>query len=165
LIKVILSSGEEMWRVDAYQIPYYNRGIEEAKRAHAMFADCWVASFVYNENILLLDEYSKVFESSSNGSYRNTDEVWWRYRISRSCDEWRPNILYWFPVYCAYYIKVQHLTHTISMLRKLSIWTVVELNKDTIITNTDRTVFFGNFFPLEFTFSGPISIRYYCVFV
>jgi hypothetical protein len=26
--------------------------------------------------------------SSSNGSYRNTDEVWWRYRISRSCDVW-----------------------------------------------------------------------------
>jgi hypothetical protein len=25
---------EKMWRVDAYQIPYYSRGIEEAKRTH-----------------------------------------------------------------------------------------------------------------------------------
>jgi hypothetical protein len=29
----------------------------------------------------------KISESSSNGSYRNTDELWWRYGISRSCDE------------------------------------------------------------------------------
>jgi hypothetical protein len=42
LIEVIRSSGEEMWRVDAYQIPYYSRGIEEAKRTHPIFAD-WVA--------------------------------------------------------------------------------------------------------------------------
>jgi hypothetical protein len=45
------------------------------------------AVIAMNENILLLDEYSKVklflippslkiSESSSNGSYRNTDEVW-----------------------------------------------------------------------------------------
>jgi hypothetical protein len=27
----------------------------------------------------------KFSESSSNGSYRNTGEVWWRYGISRSC--------------------------------------------------------------------------------
>jgi hypothetical protein len=40
LIEVIRSSGEEMWRVDAYQIPYYSRGIEEAKRTHPRFADC-----------------------------------------------------------------------------------------------------------------------------
>jgi uncharacterized membrane protein len=40
LIEVIRSSGEEMWRVDAYQIPYYSRGIEEAKRTHLRFADC-----------------------------------------------------------------------------------------------------------------------------
>ena len=39
LIEVIRSSGEEMWRVDAYQIPYYSRGIEEAKRTHPRFAD------------------------------------------------------------------------------------------------------------------------------
>jgi hypothetical protein len=32
LIEVIRSSGEEMWRVDAYQIPYYSRGIEGEKR-------------------------------------------------------------------------------------------------------------------------------------
>jgi hypothetical protein len=42
LIEVIRSSGEEMWRVDAYQIPYYSRGIEEAKRTHPRFADWFV---------------------------------------------------------------------------------------------------------------------------
>ena len=40
LIEVIRSSGEEMWRVDAYQIPYYSRGTEEAKQTHLRFADC-----------------------------------------------------------------------------------------------------------------------------
>jgi hypothetical protein len=40
LIEVIRFSGEEMWRVDAYQIPYYSRGIEEAKRTHPRFVDC-----------------------------------------------------------------------------------------------------------------------------
>ena len=39
-IEVIRSSDEEMWRVDAYQIPYYSRGIEEAKRTRPRFADC-----------------------------------------------------------------------------------------------------------------------------
>ena len=34
------------------------------------------ADIATNENILLLDEYSlKISESSSNGSYRNTDEA------------------------------------------------------------------------------------------
>jgi hypothetical protein len=37
--------------------------------------------------IILIPPSLKISESSSNGSYRNTDEVWWRYRISRSCDE------------------------------------------------------------------------------
>ena len=40
LIEVIRSSGEEMWRVDAYQIQYYSRGIEGEKRTHSRFADC-----------------------------------------------------------------------------------------------------------------------------
>jgi hypothetical protein len=40
LIEVIRSSGVEMWRVDAYQIPYYSRGIEGEKRTHPRFADC-----------------------------------------------------------------------------------------------------------------------------
>jgi hypothetical protein len=39
LIEVIRSSGEEMWRIDAYQIPYYSRGIEGEKRTHPRFAD------------------------------------------------------------------------------------------------------------------------------
>jgi hypothetical protein len=32
LIEVIRSSGEEMWHVDAYQIPYYRQGIEGEKK-------------------------------------------------------------------------------------------------------------------------------------
>jgi hypothetical protein len=36
-----------MWRADAYQIPYYSRGIEEAKRTHPRFAD-W--DYDLNEN-------------------------------------------------------------------------------------------------------------------
>jgi hypothetical protein len=39
LIEVIRYSGEEMWRVDAYQILYYSRGIEGEKRTHPRFAD------------------------------------------------------------------------------------------------------------------------------
>jgi hypothetical protein len=39
LIEVIRSSGEEMWSVDAYQIPYYSRSIEGEKRTHPRFAD------------------------------------------------------------------------------------------------------------------------------
>jgi hypothetical protein len=34
LIEVIRSSGEEMWRVDAYQMPYYSRDIEGEKQTH-----------------------------------------------------------------------------------------------------------------------------------
>jgi hypothetical protein len=54
LIEVIRSSGE-MWRVDAYQIPYYIRGIEGEKDEGTESVD-----IATNENILLLDEYSKV---------------------------------------------------------------------------------------------------------
>jgi hypothetical protein len=32
----------------------------------------------------------KALPKESYGSYRNTDEVWWRYGISRSCDECMP---------------------------------------------------------------------------
>jgi hypothetical protein len=38
-LHVIRSSGEEMWRVDGYKIPYYSRGIEGEKRTHPRFAD------------------------------------------------------------------------------------------------------------------------------
>ena len=47
LIEVIRSSGEEMWRVDAYQILYYSRGIEGEKRTHSRFAD-WTMGFTYD---------------------------------------------------------------------------------------------------------------------
>ena len=50
-----------MYRVDEYQIPYYNRGIEEAKRTHPRFADWGI--LIQNHhgdktitNILLVDE-------------------------------------------------------------------------------------------------------------
>jgi hypothetical protein len=39
--------------------------------------------------IILIPPSLKISGSSSNGSYRNTDEVWWRYGISRNCDEWK----------------------------------------------------------------------------
>jgi hypothetical protein len=58
LIEVIRSSGKEMWRV------------------------------IFESEIVLIPPSLKISESSSNGSYRNTAEVWWRYGISRSCDEW-----------------------------------------------------------------------------
>ena len=53
LIEVIRSSGEEMWRVDAYQIPYYSRGIAEGeKRTHPGFAD-WPRTYIV-ESLLKL---------------------------------------------------------------------------------------------------------------
>ena len=42
---------------------------------------------IFESEIILIPPSLKISESSSNGSYRNTDEVWWRYGISRSCDE------------------------------------------------------------------------------
>jgi hypothetical protein len=44
LIEVIRSSGEEMWRVDAYQILYYRRGIEEVKRTHPIGSGSMISS-------------------------------------------------------------------------------------------------------------------------
>jgi hypothetical protein len=44
LIEVIRSSGEDMWRVDAYQIPYYIRDIEGEKWTHPRFAD-WIIPY------------------------------------------------------------------------------------------------------------------------
>jgi hypothetical protein len=52
LIEVIRSSSEEMWRVDAYQILYYSRGIEEAKRTHPRFADWDTDCIVVNSTII-----------------------------------------------------------------------------------------------------------------
>ena len=58
LIEVIRSSGEEMWRVDAYQIPYYIWGIEKAKRTHPRCADwfdmlsfCLLFTLLWSENL------------------------------------------------------------------------------------------------------------------
>ena len=42
---------------------------------------------IFESEIIVIPPLLKIFESSSNGSYRNTDEVWWRYGIGRSCDE------------------------------------------------------------------------------
>jgi hypothetical protein len=85
LIEVIRSSGEEMWCVDAYQIPYYSRGIEGEKISR--HCDEWkyiIIGRILESEIIWIPPSLKIFESSSNGSYRNTDEVWWRYGISRS---------------------------------------------------------------------------------
>jgi uncharacterized membrane protein YoaT (DUF817 family) len=63
LIEVIQSSGEEMWRVDAYQIPYYSRGIEGEKQTHPRFAD-WgfqfilVSSFFQGSSLFRVPVYS-----------------------------------------------------------------------------------------------------------
>jgi hypothetical protein len=46
LIEVIRSSGKEMWCVDAYQIPYYSRGIEGEKRTRPRFADWLIIGIV-----------------------------------------------------------------------------------------------------------------------
>jgi hypothetical protein len=100
LQSVIRSSGEEMWRIDAYQIPYYSRGNEGGKRTHPRFADCilygvsrhwdeWkyiIIERIFEIEIILIPPSLKISENSSNGSYHNTNEVWWRYGISRSCD-------------------------------------------------------------------------------
>ena len=53
LIEVIRSSGEEMWRVDAYQILYYSRGIEGEKRTHPRFADWYLILTFILHSILL----------------------------------------------------------------------------------------------------------------
>jgi hypothetical protein len=50
---------------------------------------------IFESEIILIPPSLKISESSSNGSYRNTDEVWWRYGISRSCDEcWTTNTFF-----------------------------------------------------------------------
>jgi hypothetical protein len=41
---------------------------------------------IFESEIILIPPSLKISESSSNGSYRNMDEVW-RYGISQSCDE------------------------------------------------------------------------------
>jgi hypothetical protein len=58
LIEVIRSSGEEMWRVDAYQIPYYSRGIEGEKRIHPRFADCLNHLTIINRYIVAMKSWN-----------------------------------------------------------------------------------------------------------
>jgi hypothetical protein len=58
---------------------------------YSVHCDEWkyiVIGWTFESEIILIPPSLKISESSSNGSYRNTDEVWWRYGISRSCDEW-----------------------------------------------------------------------------
>ena len=47
----------------------------------------YIIGRIFESEIILISPSLKIFESSSNGNYRNTDDVWWRYGISRSCDE------------------------------------------------------------------------------
>jgi hypothetical protein len=51
-MEVIRSSGEEIWRVDTFQISYYSPGIEEAKRTHPRFAD-WLFGANRNYSAIL----------------------------------------------------------------------------------------------------------------
>ena len=39
---------------------------------------------IFESEIILIPPSLKISESSSNGSYRNTDEVWWRYGVATS---------------------------------------------------------------------------------
>jgi hypothetical protein len=85
LIEVIRSSGEEMWCIDAYQIPYYSRGIEEAKQTHPRFAD-WMQDNIHcapriSSKMATIDECIE-FALKNIG-------LWWRYGVSRHCDEWK----------------------------------------------------------------------------
>jgi hypothetical protein len=57
LNEVIRISGEEMWRVDAYQIPYYSRGIEGEKRTHPMFVDWLVNMTVLVPTLWIISIY------------------------------------------------------------------------------------------------------------
>jgi hypothetical protein len=59
---------------------------------------------IFESEIILIPPSLKISKSSSNGSYRNTDEVWWRYGISRSCDEWLTwvSLLYTL-IYCRHF--------------------------------------------------------------
>jgi hypothetical protein len=83
MIEVIRSSGEEIWRVDAYQIPYYIRGIEEAKRTHPRFADCLssLCAPLISSKMATIDECIE-FALKNIG-------LWWRYGIRHHCDEWK----------------------------------------------------------------------------
>jgi hypothetical protein len=68
LIEVIRSSGEEMWRVDAYQISYYSRGIEGEKRTHpwvTRFASYTVCTTFLS---LFLHEPKQIWDQSLNES-------------------------------------------------------------------------------------------------
>jgi hypothetical protein len=52
------------------------------------YVQVFIIGRIFESEIILIPPSLKISESSSNGSYRNTDEVWWRYGISQSCDEW-----------------------------------------------------------------------------
>ena len=60
LIEVIPSSGEEMWRIDAYQIPYYSRGIEGEKRTHSRFADWEIVKTSYKLRRLSIYSFDQI---------------------------------------------------------------------------------------------------------
>jgi hypothetical protein len=59
------------------------------READSRHCDEWkyvIIGRIFESEIILIPPSLKIFESSSNGSYRNTDEVWWRYGISRRFD-------------------------------------------------------------------------------
>jgi hypothetical protein len=55
-----------------WKILVFDEGIESA--------DEWkyiIIGRIFESEIILIPSSLKISESSSNGSYRNTDEVWW----------------------------------------------------------------------------------------
>jgi hypothetical protein len=59
--------GEEMWRLDAYQIPYYSRGIEGEKRTHPRFAD-WCMRLI-KQNIVTESGGNEIPEEVLNSGF------------------------------------------------------------------------------------------------
>ena len=59
-----------MWRVDAYQIPYYSRGIEEAKRTHPRFAD-WYNDVLYHLWMYVVFIYLMVYGNKELNNKKN----------------------------------------------------------------------------------------------
>jgi hypothetical protein len=85
LIEVIRSSGEEIWHVDEYQIPYYSGGIEGEKRTHPRFADCLFGkAFAHVRNCLRKEKHMYGTNKNIDGFYTKTTQIWgFRVKIQR----------------------------------------------------------------------------------
>jgi hypothetical protein len=85
LIEVIRSSGEELWRVDAYQIPYYSRGIEEYSKVKLFqYLLHWRFPKVVPMGAIVI--WTKYDEGTESAEVATSDENRWRhFTDSKSC--------------------------------------------------------------------------------